>query len=168
MHAQQGTGPAASRQAEASSGAGGRQWWQGQSAIVATGFRSGGQQRVGLTAATLLATAHCELLPDFLPGGLAEAVLLQLQADSPSFERMEWWIGEYGGGYGGSSGGEGGARAREGPGLSSKTSCHYLLVEDGAQQQQPQQQVGLWPWLEAAFWPRSMALEAAMHGPASG
>lgn len=96
---------------------------------------------MGLTAPALLATAHCELLPEFLPAALADALLLQLQADSPSYERMEWWIGEYGGGSGGGSREEGSVRAREGPGLSSKTTCHYHLAEEGAVQQQ-QQQVG--------------------------
>ena len=139
---QQEAGRAASSNVQGSSSrAAGRQWWQGHSAIVATGYKSSGQQRVGLTAPALLATAHCELLPEFLPAALADALLLQLQADSPSYERMEWWIGEYGGGSGGGSREEGSVRAREGPGLSSKTTCHYHLAEEGAVQQQ-QQQVG--------------------------
>ncbi|KAL4452510.1 hypothetical protein ABPG75_008172 [Micractinium tetrahymenae] len=53
---------------------------------------------------------------------------------------MEWWIGEYGGGYGGGGRGDGGSRAREGPGLSSKTSCHYLLAEERVVQQRHQEQ----------------------------
>ena len=82
--------------------------------IVATGFRppgSSGKGEEGLTAGALFAASCCELVPAFLPAELAEQLLEQLQRDAPEWEHMAWWIGERGGK----------------PGLSSKTSCHYLL-----------------------------------------
>ena len=85
--------------------------------VVATGVRpqgSGGKAEEGLTAGALFATSGCELLPGFLPDELAEPLLAQLQKDAPGWEQT-WWIGE----------------RTDQPGLSSKTSCHYLLGEVG-------------------------------------
>lgn len=139
---QQDAGPGANGSAGGSrSSAAGRQWWHGQPAAVATGFKSSGQQRVALTGPALLAATQCELLPSFLPAGLADTLLLQLQADSPSYEHMQWWIGEHSSGDDGSGRERGGARAEDGPGLSSKTSCRYLLAREGTVQQQQQNEV---------------------------
>lgn len=85
--------------------------------VVATSFRqsgSSGRAEEGLTADGLFATAACELVTGFLPPELAEQLLERLQQDASGWEQQTWWIGE---------------RSTERPGLSSKTSCHYLLGE---------------------------------------
>ena len=109
-------------------------WWQRvPAAPAAVGFKPGGQ-RLALRADALLATAYSELVPNFLPAELAEAVLREMQADSPGWGHMQWW-----------GLGRGGKTAQQ-PGASSKTSSHYSFTDEapagGPREQHEQQQVG--------------------------